>query len=390
MLWYIGLSGNLIRWMETPAIGIYIYQITGSVMQVAVVGFLRMIPLLIFGPLIGQISDNINRKFILLFGFISLTIVYVLLSYLSLVNKLDTWHIYFGSFFAGLIWAMDFPVRRALISEVVGRLYITQAFAFDLATTSFGRILGPLSAGIIISYIGISGSYIFSFILFVSASISIYLFRYKYFSKKSKENNSFIKGLFSGIKFISKSELLFGTILITIIMNMFAFPYAQMVPVIGKDVLFIGPIFIGLLLSLEGFGATLGSIFIAFTASKKYYTKIYFFGSLLFLSSILLFGIVEKYWLALPIIFIGSIGLAGFATMQSIIIVNSTPKDKRGVVLGVLSAAIGTGPIGVINIGLLASFYGAHLSVFIFALIGIILVLFTGFYFAKVSSVKKY
>ena len=200
----------------------------------------------------------------------------------------------------------------------------------------------------------------------------------------------FIKGLFSGIKFISKSELLFGTILITIIMNMFAFPYAQMVPVIGKDVLFIGPLFIGLLLSLEGFGATLGSIFIALTASKKYYTKIYFFGSLLFLSSILLFGIVEKYWLALPIIFIGSIGLAGFATMQSIIIVNSTPKDKRGVVLGVLSAAIGTGPIGVINIGLLASFYGAHLSVFIFALIGIILVLFTGFYFAKVSSVKKY
>ena len=108
------------------------------------------------------------------------------------------------------------------------------------------------------------------------------------------------------------------------------------------------------------------------------------------MSSILLFGIVEKYWLALPIIFIGSIGLAGFATMQSIIIVNSTPKDKRGVVLGVLSAAIGTGPIGVINIGLLASFYGAHLSVFIFALIGIILVLFTGFYFSKVSSVKKY
>ena len=376
--------------METPAIGIYVYHITGSVMQVAVVGFLRMIPLLIFGPLIGQISDNINRKFILLFGFISLTIVYGLLSYLSLVNKLDTWHIYFGSFFAGLIWAMDFPVRRALISEVVGRLYITQAFGFDLATTSFGRILGPLFAGIIISYIGISGSYIFSFILFVSASISIYLFRYKYFSKKSKENNSFIKGLFSGIKFISKSELLFGTILITIIMNMFAFPYAQMVPVIGKDVLFIGPIFIGLLLSLEGFGATLGSILIAFIASKKYYTKIYFFGSLLFLSSILLFGIVEKYWLALPIIFIGSIGLAGFATMQSIIIVNSTPKDKRGVVLGVLSAAIGTGPIGVINIGLLASFYGAHLSVFIFALIGIILVLFTGFYFTKVSGVKKY
>ena len=67
-LWVVGLSSTTMRWLETPAIGIFVYQMTESAMWVALVGFLRMIPMLIFGPVIGMISDRINRKKILLMG----------------------------------------------------------------------------------------------------------------------------------------------------------------------------------------------------------------------------------------------------------------------------------------------------------------------------------
>ena len=62
---------------------------------------------------------------------------------------------------------------------------------------------------------------------------------------------------------VSRTEILLATILITIIMNMFAFPYSHMVPVIGKDIYLISPLLVGLLLSFEGLGATIGSIYIA-------------------------------------------------------------------------------------------------------------------------------
>ena len=161
-------------------------------------------------------------------------------------------------------------------------------------------------------------------------------------------------------------------------MNMFAFPYSHMVPVIGKDIYLISPLLVGLLLSFEGLGATIGSIYIALNAKSYYYNKIYFYGSIIFLSSILLFGISTNFWFILPFIFIGGFGLSGFATMQSIIIINSSPESKRGLVLGVIAAAIGTGPIGVLNIGFIAIYIGAQESVFLFAMIGLILVLIIG------------
>ena len=63
--------------METPAIGIVVYQMTESVLLVALVGFLRMIPMLIFGPIMGILSDRYNRKLILFIGIFYLTSVFL-------------------------------------------------------------------------------------------------------------------------------------------------------------------------------------------------------------------------------------------------------------------------------------------------------------------------
>ena len=51
--------------------------------------------------------------------------------------------------------------------------------------------------------------------------------------------------------------------IVTITMNLFAFPYQQMIPVLGAEKLMVDPVFVGLLLSVEGLGATLGALTIA-------------------------------------------------------------------------------------------------------------------------------
>jgi len=370
--------------METPAIGIVVYQMTESVLLVALVGFLRMIPMLIFGPIMGILSDRYNRKLILFIGMFYLTSVFFALSILSFQSKLEIWHIFVGAFSTGLVWATDFPIRRAMVADVVGKKYFTPAFGIDLATSNFGRVIGPISAGIFISFIGVTAAYVSSLVTFLSTLIAIYLLKYVNIRIATKDSNTFFSNLVSGIKMVCRTEILLATILITIIMNMFAFPYNHMVPVIGKDVYLISPLLVGLLLSFEGLGATIGSIYIALNARTNYYNKIYFYGSIIFLSAILLFGISTNFWFILPFIFIGGFGLSGFATMQSIIIINSSPESNRGLVLGVIAAAIGTGPIGVLNIGFIAIYIGAQESVFLFAMIGLILVLLTGIFNKKI------
>ena len=154
-------------------------------------------------------------------------------------------------------------------------------------------------------------------------------------------------------------------------MNAFAFPYSHMVPVIADEKLGAGALGLGLLFSAEGAGATLGSLLIATRAEAKHYTRAYLFGSLLFLLAILMFAIAPWYALALALLFVGGFGMAAFGTLQSIIIITSTPPEVRGRVLGVLAVAIGTGPIGALQVGLVANWLGAPTAIMATAIAGI-------------------
>ena len=49
---------------------------------------------------------------------------------------------------------------------------------------------------------------------------------------------------------------------------------------------------------------------------------------------------------------------SGFATMQSTLVLLSAPEDRRGGAMGILSACIGTQPLGTLWLGLLATGIG--------------------------------
>jgi MFS family permease len=154
---------------------------------------------------------------------------------------------------------------------------------------------------------------------------------------------------------------------------MFAFPYQSMVPVISSESLGVSNTLMGLLISAEGTGATLGSLLVASKASPRHYSRIYFYGSVLFLCMILIFSRIPWYGAAIPILFIAGFGMSGFGTMQSIMIISSTPHQMRGRVLGVLAVSIGTGPVAALIIGVIAEAAGAPMAVLIIATAGLLL-----------------
>ena len=72
-------------------------------------------------------------------------------------------------------------------------------------------------------------------------------------------------------------------------------------------------------------------------------------------------------WMIYAAAVVMGIGVSGFATNQSTIILANVPEDMRGRAMGVLTAAIGTMPFGALLIGALASATSAPLAVIIIA-----------------------
>ena len=65
-LWYVGLVSFLIRWMETLAVAVFVLQKTGSPFLVAMMTMLRILPMGLFGSVMGAWAERWERRSCLL------------------------------------------------------------------------------------------------------------------------------------------------------------------------------------------------------------------------------------------------------------------------------------------------------------------------------------
>ena len=80
---------------------------------------------------------------------------------------------------------------------------------------------------------------------------------------------------------------------------------------------------------------------------------------------------------ALILVILG-LGTAGFGTMQATITMLVSSEEMRGRALGVISLAIGVGPLGAVITGAVASAYGAPFAIGLNAAIGLALLIAVG------------
>src|SRR5262245_40866721 len=61
-LWAVGFVISAVRWLEMLAVGVFVYQHTGSAFDVALMTLLRMLPLALFGAVIGALAERVERR----------------------------------------------------------------------------------------------------------------------------------------------------------------------------------------------------------------------------------------------------------------------------------------------------------------------------------------
>ena len=390
-LWFIGTTGMSMRWIEQIALGFYVYQITKDEFLVGLVFFFRNIPMLLFGAFIGVISDEFDKKNILKITLLITTVVYLLLTISSFLDQLSYFQICCGAFVAGLAWSFDFPIRRSLLSEIVDKRLYPSAIGLDMTSSNIARVIGPILAGIVLQQVSLFPIYLFGTAMFLMAFIACTKVEAERIIKEENSNSLSLlfNDLIEGIKYIFTSRILITVLVVTIIMNFLVFTYQSQLTVLVQTNLSDLPIILGVLAALEGLGATLGTLMIANFPLKR--------GMLIFLSGSFLFGICiiafvfsKVFFVSILLMVIGGFGMAGFGTLQSILIISASDQKIRGRVLGILAITIGTQPIGAFILGYYSREYGSVNAVKISVLIAMILLIaVTILYLGKKSNSVK-
>ena len=118
-------------WMEMLVTGWLALELTDSAWWVAVIGFCRSIPLLFIGPIGSIVTDRYLRRHLILTFQIVNALVFLLLAVLFGLGYLVYWHLGVFSLLQGCVWALDWPTRRAIIPDIVGRDKIVDAMVLE-------------------------------------------------------------------------------------------------------------------------------------------------------------------------------------------------------------------------------------------------------------------
>ena len=264
---------------------------------------------------------------------------------------------------SGTAWALDWPTRRSLVPDLVGKARVVDALMLESGLQSITRLCGPLLAGSVLQAFGAIGALLLLAAMAMTALVILSGLRTDSRSPSPpRDLLSAWRRTREGLRYVVGHHTLLGVMLITVAMNAWAFPFQSLLPVFARDVLGQGPLGLGLLGSAHGLGALLGMPLVYWGRKRWSNPHIFGWGSALSCVGLIAFSLSDSFLLSLGILVCTGFGQAGFSIMQSSIILVESEDDMRTRAMSTLVLAIGAGPVGRLQSGAMAAAWGAPLA----------------------------
>jgi MFS family permease len=362
LLWMTGLCANTARWMDVVVLGWLALTLTDSPLMVGVAAFCRAAPMMALGPFAGVLADRLPRVQVMSAVQVLSAAAAIALALLFAAGLAGFATLVAVEVVLGIAWVLDFPSRRTVLFVVAGRERLTAAVSLETMSMQAAKMVGPLLGGVLLARMGPAACYLAFAALSAGALVATRGLARRISLPGTPGVDPVLESLRAGLREARGNRAILGVLVVTVLMNTLVFPYQQMLPVFARDVLRVGPVPLGLLVAAQGLGALVSSIVIGFRAGQVRQGRLFVGSSLTGALLLLAFAASPWYLLSLGLQFAIGITDSGFGTMQSAIVLLAAPERTHGRVMGILSACIGSQPLGSVWIGFVASNLGAPLA----------------------------
>lgn len=367
-LWAASVCWHAARWMDYLMFGWLALELTDSVWPVALISFYRLIPLLVFGIFGGALGDRFDRRRILIFAQIISLLVSVAMVVLLYTGEVQFDFVAACALLMGIATAVDWPSRRAVLPETIRGDHLVRAVLLDQLTNTTSRFASPIIAGLLIATHGVTVA--FAALALIQVLGLLLLMKLVGLAPATARHRSLATSpspgalVWDGLRYVRRSQVIFGVVLITVVMNLLVFPFQGVLPVFARDILHTDARGLGLLAACNGIGATIMSLIIASRNPRRMHGWIYLVGSGTLAIVLMAFAMSDAFLLSVALLFLSGLTGAGFSTMQSLIVLEASTQEMRTRSTGALTVAIGSTPIGSLILGQLASRVGVEWALF--------------------------
>ncbi len=364
----------------------HVYDITGSKLQLGMIGLVQFIPAFFGLSLIGgAVADSHDRR--------RLAIIAELIAAgaaLSLMLATDGGAIHLGVIYAAVIViavasAFENPASQALLPSLVTKGAFPNSITVTTTVRQFGFVTGPALGGLLIALSGVGLAYGANAVLIGISVVCLFVLRPR--AREGPRRTVSLAAIKEGVQFVFHRQVLLGAMTLDLFAVIFGGAVA-LLPVYARDILHVGAWGYGFLLASADIGALVMAVALMFVPQVQRPGRALLFAVLGFGVFTVVFGFSRSYWLSLL-----AYGLVGASDQISVVMRQTTvqlatPDDLRGRVTSVNMLFIGaSNQLGRVESGFLAAATTATFTV-VSGGIGCLAVL--GFVSAKMPELRRY
>ena len=347
--------GTLAVQMQSVAIGWQVYDITGRVTDLGLIGLAQFAPFLLLILPAGHVADSYNRRSVIAVCLGVQFLVSALLLLFSISGSHVVWPVFAILVLFGSARAFMMPATQAILKNLVPLESFSQAVALSSSAFQVSVITGPVLGGLL--YLaGPKTVYMVSGALLLIATLL--MTRTRSTSQIKSSGPATWHTVLEGMRFVKSRPIILGAISLDLFAVLFGGATA-LLPAYAKDVLQAGPTSLGLLRTAPGVGAALCSVVLAVRPIRRHVGPFMFGGVALFGVATLVLGSTSSLPIAMGALFLLGVGDMVSVYIRHLLVQYETPDAIRGRVSAVSAVFIGaSNELGEFESGLAAGWLG--------------------------------
>lgn len=261
IIWFGQLVSTLGSGLTGFALGVWIYQETGSTTLFALNMLAFALPNLLVSPLAGALVDRWDRRLVMMLSDTGAGLSTAAIALLLFTGRLEIWHVFLATAASAAFSTFQWPAYSAATTLLVPKKQLGRAGGMVQIGEAISQLVSPAVAGALFVTTGLKGVILIDFATFAFAILTLALIRIprpETSAAGAAGKGSLLAEAAYGWKYIVARSGLLGLLMVFAATN---FLSGLMNPLLGPMVLdMTSPEVLGYLASIIGVGMLLGTL----------------------------------------------------------------------------------------------------------------------------------
>lgn len=243
------------------ALGVWVYQFTGSTTQYAFITVCSRLPAIVVAPIAGALIDRWDRRWAMILSDVGAGLSTLILALLYISGLLKIWHICLALIISSGLSAFQWPAYTAATTMLVDKKNYGRAAGMVQTGEALSFVVSPVLGGVLLTIIHLHGIFLVDFATFLFSVFTLLLVRIPS-PVKSVEvegtGKSLLREVAYGWRYITSRPGLMALLIFFAVTNFFGgFILVLTTPMVLS---FASASVLGIVLSIGGSGMLLGSM----------------------------------------------------------------------------------------------------------------------------------